>query len=57
MSGGLDVDESTETGGKQGPCHVGECEQEKRATAEGINGPDSWECEQEVDKTESPGGE
>lgn len=36
------------------PGHVGECEQQESAAAEGVDGEESWDGEQKVDQAESP---
>lgn len=46
------VDEGAETGGQQGPGHLGEGEEEEGAAAEGVDGLEGGEGEQEVDSTE-----
>lgn len=42
-----------ETCSKQGPGHLREGEQQKSSATKGVNGPDSWPCEQEVHQTET----
>jgi hypothetical protein len=57
MGGARAGDQVAETGGEQCPCHLGEGEQQKGPSAEGIDGPDGGPCEREVDEAETPARE
>ena len=50
-------DDEAETGGQEGPGHVGEGEEEQSAAAPGVDRPDGGPGEDEVDETEAEGGE
>lgn len=47
-------DVEAETCSQQGPAHVGEGEEEQSSSTEGVDGPDGWESEDEVDDTKTP---
>lgn len=46
-----------EASGEQCPGHVGKGEEEERSSAERIDGEECWPGEDEVDETESEGGD
>ena len=46
-------DVKAEAGGKRGPGHLGECEQEQCAAAEGVNGEECWPGKDEVDEAKA----
>ena len=50
-------DPETKAHGKQGPTHIGKCKDEQRPSSESVDGEHSGPCKQEVDQTETPGGE
>lgn len=50
-------DEEAETGGEEGPGHVGKGEEQESAAAPGVNRPDSRPGKDEIHQTETPGGE
>ena len=50
-------DPEAEAGGEEGPCHLGEGEEEERAAAVRVDRPHRGPGEDEVDEAETPGGE
>jgi len=57
MRGTFFGDVEGEASSQQRPGHVGKSEEQQRAAAEGVDGPDGWPCEDEVDETEAEGGD
>lgn len=50
------VNDKTKTGGKQGPSHLRESEEQERSATPGVDGPNGGPGKRKVDETESPGG-
>lgn len=55
---GLGVgDQSAQTSSKQGPEHLGECEEKETSAAKGVDSPEGGEAEEPVDHTETEGSD